>query len=144
MIVLAVQLQIFVLSIMSGWLYGLCYSFLQQLHSKKKYSCFLLLVDVVFQIAFHSSVYYILFSLNGGMLRIYYVLLFLLGLFLYYLWYYPIVLPVYCGIIYYVKLPIKWIYLVFSQFISIINMLLNSMKRRVRLRHDECTKKKSG
>lgn len=143
MIVLAVQLQIFVLSLLSGWAYGLCYSCFTHLYLGKKVRVLRVLSELVFQVCFHSCVYYLLFLLNGGVLRLYYVFLFLIGLFLYYIWYYPLLLPVFNGVVYYVKIPIKLFFLVFSKFISIIKMLIKKVKRRLIHNNDDRTKKES-
>ena len=78
-----------------------------------------------------TSLFYLLFNLNYGAIRIYYVLLFILGICSYYLFYYPIVLPIYTKVIHCVKMPIKRFFLVFSQYISIIRMLLKKIKRRL-------------
>lgn len=144
MIVLAVQLRILVLSIVSGWIYGMLYSFLQLwFHSKTRFLN-RIVFEVVFQSFFHITVYYLLFLLNGGIVRMYYILLFIVGLWLYYLLYYPIVIPLYIKVIYYVKIPINRINLVFSQFISIIIMLLKKVKGRFWFHNDTKYKKKSG
>ena len=130
MIVLSVQIRIFVLCILSGWIYGMIYSFLQMVFNKKV-TIFRIILELLFQFVFHTTVFYVLYTLNSGSLRIYYVLLFILGITSFYIIYYPIVTPVYCKVIHYVKIPIKRIFLVFSQYISIIKMLLKRIKRRL-------------
>ena len=132
MIVLSVQIRIFVLCIVSGWLYGMLYSFLHLLFPAKRITIVRLLMEILFQCVFHLTVFYLLYNLNFGSLRLYYVLLFILGITSYYLLYYPIVFPIYTKVIHYVKLPIKRFFLVFSQYISIIKMLLKKGKRRLR------------
>ena len=131
MIVLSVQIRIFVLCIVGGWIYGTLYSFIQLVFINRRITIFRILIEIVFQLLFHITMFYLLFNLNNGILRIYYVLLFVIGICSYYVLYYPIVFPVYTKVIHYVKIPIKRFFLVFSQYISIIRMLLKKTKRRL-------------
>ena len=141
MIVLSVQIRIFVLCIVSGWIYGIIYSFLQLVFINRRITFFRILIEILFQLIFHTTLFYLLFNLNYGVVRIYYVLLFILGICSYYLFYYPIVLPLYSKVIHYVKVPIKRFFLVFSQYISIIRMLLKKIKRRL---HNDTGNQKKG
>lgn len=144
MIVLEVQLKIFVGSVLLGWLYGLCYSCYHHLYLGKKDGVVRIVFDIVFQLCFHSAVFFCLFQLNGGILRVYYVLLFIIGIYFYYLWYYPLLLPVFESVLYYLKVPIKLFFLVFSQFISIIRILIEKARRRFDRNNDNGTKEENG
>ncbi|MBR5796519.1 MAG: spore cortex biosynthesis protein YabQ [Erysipelotrichaceae bacterium] len=136
MIVLAVQIRIFLLSIIIGWIYGICYSFLLVIFMKRKITLFRILIEIVFQFVFHSTVFYLLYILNNGTFRLYYALLFIIGIIAYYKLYYPYVLPLYCKVIDCVKVHIKRIFLVFSRYISII---MKVSKRKRRLHNDTST-----
>lgn len=140
MIVMAIQLRIFVLSLVSGWIYGAIFSFIDLFFYKKR--IFYCILNIIFHCLYHIGIFYLLYGLNGGVLRFYYVIVFLIGLGAYYRWYYPLIIPIYIQCIHYVKLPIKRIILVFSQFISIINMLLKSDKRKLGMHNDTSNKKK--
>ena len=128
MIILAVQLRIFVLSIVSGWIYSMLSTFVELLFSNNNIvnKLFILL----FHALYHLFLFYLLYRLNSGALQLYYVLLFFLGMYAYYRLYYPIIIPIYIQCIHYVKIPIKQFFLVFSQFISIIIMLMKSVKKK--------------
>ena len=122
MIILAVQLRIFVLSLVSGWVYGMMSTFVELMFTSKNIINRILIL--IFHGVYHLFLFSLLYQLNGGSLYLYYVLLFLLGMYAYHRIYYPIIIPIYIQFIHYVKLPIKRIFLVFSQFISIIIMLM--------------------
>ena len=128
MIVLAVQLRIFVLSIVSGWLYGMLSTFVDLMFTSKNIINRILIL--IFHAVYHLFLFTLLYRLNGGSLHLYYVLLFLLGMYAYHRIYYPIIIPIYIQVIHYVKLPIKRFFLVFSQFISIIIMLMKKVKKK--------------
>lgn len=128
MIILAVQLRIFVLSLVSGWIYGMMSTFVDLICSSKNIINHILIL--IFHGVYHLFLFSLLYKLNGGSLHLYYVLLFLLGMYAYHRIYYPIIIPIYIQFIHYVKLPIKRIFLVFSQFISIIIMLMKKVKKK--------------
>lgn len=128
MIILAVQLRIFVLSLVSGWVYGMLSTFVDLIFTNKNIINQILIL--IFHAVYHLFLFSLLYRLNGGALHFYYVLLFLLGMYVYHRIYYPIIIPIYIQFIHYVKLPIKRIFLVFSQFISIIIMLIKKVKKK--------------
>ena len=137
MIILAVQLRIFVLCIVGGWMYGMLFTFVDLLFNRRK------VVICMYDIFFHIGMFYLLYILNGGLLRAYYVLLFIAGYVLYEYLYYPQVIPLFIQCIYYVKIPINRFLLVFSQFISIIKMLMKRENRKMGMHSDTSSKEKS-
>lgn len=144
MILLPTQIQLFFLSLWMGWLYGLLYSLIQRMFRRWEKTLLRIMIAIVFQLLFHSFAFYWLYQFNGGRLRFYYVLLFLLGIFLFYWWYFPIFFPLYEGIIQILHPPLRFLNLVFSRIIRIIKSARNKFKRRLRFKNvDNCTKKSS-
>ena len=144
MIVLAVQIRLFILCILSGWMYGMLYSFLQLLFKQDKVSVYRIIVEVVFQCVFHGFVLSLLVLVNNGSIRGYYVIVFIIGMVMFYIGYYPIIVPIYIKVVEYLRKYLKRISFVFSKFISIIRMLFKKVKRRVWFHNDTSNKKKSG
>ena len=88
MILLSVQIQLILYHLLAGWIYGLCFSFLQTLTQYHQKNMLTVLSEILFHAAFSAGMFFGLLFVNGAVSNIYLVLFFMLGVFFYYRFYY--------------------------------------------------------
>lgn len=88
MILLSVQIQCILYHLLAGWIYGLCFSFLQTLTQYYQKNMLTVLSEILFHAAFSAGMFFGLLFVNGAVSNIYLVLFFMLGVFFYYRFYY--------------------------------------------------------
>ena len=88
MILLSVQIQCILYHLLAGWIYGLCFSFLQTLTQYHQKNMLTVLSEILFHAAFSAGMFFGLLFVNGAVSNIYLVLFFMLGVFFYYRFYY--------------------------------------------------------
>lgn len=81
MILLSVQIQCILYHLLAGWIYGLCFSFLQTLTQYYQKNMLTVLSEILFHAAFSAGMFFGLLFVNGAVSNIYLVLFFMLGVF---------------------------------------------------------------
>lgn len=117
---LKVQIQAMLYAFLIGFGYGISFSFKQYLAMYRKNRLYKGIEDICFHILFVCFAYYGLFCINGGVSNIYLFLLFFIGIYIYYLFYYEIFLQLYQFLFNKLKPFYKKAYLLISRYYSII------------------------
>lgn len=133
---LSTQIQAMLYAFLAGITYGV-------LFSMKQYFCMYLLtplkkavLDVVFHIIFVSLLFYGLFKINYGESNVYLLILFLIGIYLYYLLYFDLFTSFFRFLKKIFKPLYYSVYLLYNRFYSIM------MKERRKKKHGKKRKKK--
>lgn len=87
---LAQQIQAILYHVMMGWVYGCTFSFLCSLTAYLRFSFMKGLLEVIYHIGFTILMFYGLYKINGGVTNLYLIILFILGVFVYYRFYLPV------------------------------------------------------
>lgn len=133
---LSTQIQAMLYAFITGIAYGI-------LFSMKQYFCMYLLtplkktmVDILFHVIFVSFTFLGLYNINKGQSNIYLLILFFLGIYVYYIFYYDLFL-IFFGFLKKIFKPIYYsIYLLYNKFYSIM------LRERRKKRHGKKKKKK--
>lgn len=85
---LSVQVQSILYHIFMGILYGVSYSFLQYIN----FHLHINLIKIIFEIIFHSIftciMFYGLYQINGGITNLYLIIIFMIGIYIFYKYYF--------------------------------------------------------
>ena len=73
MILLSVQIQCILYHLLAGWIYGLCFSFLQTLTQYHQKNMLTVLSEILFHAAFSAGMFFGLLFVNGAVSNIYLV-----------------------------------------------------------------------
>ena len=92
---LAIQIQSMLYAFLMGIVYGITFSLKQYISMYSKNEIRKACVDILFHMLFVCVLYYGLYTLNKGISNIYLGLLFLLGIYFYYVFYYEVFLTFY-------------------------------------------------
>lgn len=126
---LLVQVQSIIYAFLVGLGYGITFSFKEYLgmYTKGKLlkGCF----DILYHVLFVCIVYVGLIYVNGGISRLYLFLFFLLGIYLFYLFYYDLFIKFYKFFLLKLKPIYKKSYLLFLRYYSIM-LFVKERKRK--------------
>jgi len=81
------QVQAILYHLMMGWFYGCTFSFLCSLTVYLRFALLKGLAEIIFHIGFILLAFYGLYGINGGVTDAYLIVIFLLGILIYYKWY---------------------------------------------------------
>ena len=127
---LPTQIQSILYHFLMGWVYGLCFSFVITF-SKYIRSPFLKgIIEIGYHIAFTFLMFYGLYIINGGITNIYLVVIFLLGVIVYYAFYLTVFLDFFVGIKRFLRPFRMKMGVVKRKILAIIRVPKKMMKRR--------------
>lgn len=89
------QIQAILYHFMMGWMYGCTFSFLCSLIVSLRFSFIKGIMEILYHIAFTLLMFYGLYRINGGVTNAYLIVIFLLGVFIYYKWYFIVLSQVF-------------------------------------------------
>lgn len=92
---LSIQIQSMLYAFMMGIIYGISFSFKQYCSMYSKSKIHNAILDIGYHILFVCYMYYGLYKINKGYSNVYLFILFLLGIYLYYVFYYKYFLSMY-------------------------------------------------
>lgn len=127
---LPTQIQAILYHFMIGWLYALGFSFLVTFLKYIRFPFIRGLMEIVYHILFTSLMFYGLYHINGGMTNIYLILIFLVGVCIYYAFYLAVFLNFFYRIKRFLQPIRRKIRVVKSKIIAIIRVPRNKMRRR--------------
>lgn len=137
--ILRIQLLALLYAFIMGNMYGLTFSIKQYFSIYLPNKRVQFFVDFIYHMVFFAVLYYGLYTINGGINSIYLLLTFCVAIYLYYVVFYPTLLPVFAFLnrrlrpIYYSS------YLLGSKVYSIMNM---TFRRKKHGKHKEKKKKR--
>lgn len=81
------QIQAILYHFMMGWMYGCTFSFLCSLTVYLRFSILKGFMEIIYHIVFTLLLFYGLYQINGGVTNLYLVVMFIMGVCIYYRWY---------------------------------------------------------
>lgn len=122
MILLPQQIQAIIFHLLSGWLFGLTYSFYNRLAFRFKHTWYRNLSGIIYFLFFVTGMFYGLYKLNGGQTQIFLIVFFLLGIWIYLQFYAMTFSPLFSFIAHCVKKCFIFGRVAISRFLAIIDI----------------------
>lgn len=88
---LSVQVQSILYHIFMGILYGVSYSLLQYINFHLHINLIKIIVEIVFHSIFTCIMFYGLYQINGGITNLYLIIIFMIGIYIFYKYYFEMV-----------------------------------------------------
>lgn len=137
------QVQAILYHLLMGWIYGCTFSFLCSFTSYCKGKITITVFELLFHMFFTCFAYWGLFHINGGMTNMYLIIIFFIGILIYYRWYYPLFITIYARFFRLFRPIHQKIILVKSKILGIIKVSLTILaRRRNRGKHNDGGKEK--
>lgn len=128
------QVQSILYHLMMGWLYGCTFSFLEYLLKYVRFRFLKGTGEILFHLVFTLLMFRGLFFINGGVTNLYLIALFLVGVYLFYRFYFMIFTHIYKRVGRFFKPLFQSLSIAKKKFVGIIKVPIKKWKRRRKLR----------
>ena len=142
---LPVQIQSILYHFMMGWMYALGFSFLVTFIKYFRFPLIRSILEILYHILFTSLMFYGLYNINGGITNLYLIVIFGIGVVIFYAFYLRVFVGFFVGIKRILRPFLKKIRVVKKKILAIIRVPKLKIQRRradVRKRKYEKSKRK--
>lgn len=123
------QIQAILYHFMMGWFYGCTFSFLCSLSTYIRSVFIKTIVELIYHIGFTLLLFEGLYHINGGITNLYLLVIFIIGVCIYYKWYLLIITDISHTLRMFVKPFFKKFAIVKLRILGIINIRLKRLRR---------------
>lgn len=127
---LATQIQSILYHFLAGWVFAFGFSMLTSFKRAFRFSFIKIILEVLYPVIYSALMFYGLYHINGGITNLYLVVIFFIGVVIYYRFYLLVFLQFFSGIKRLLRPVRKKVMLVKSKILGIIKIPIRAYKRR--------------
>lgn len=127
---LPVQIQSILYHFMMGWMYGLGFSFLVTFIKYLRFPLIKGFLEILYHVLFTFLMFYGLYNINGGITNLYLVVIFMIGVLIYYAFYLHVFMGLFSSIKKILRPFLKKLRVVKQKILAIIRVPKKKMQRR--------------